>query len=68
MSLVQQMHGGRDYDSSFGVRMRGRGPFAELLEQRFRKARQRLGFERLPALNCGAFAVPKPANPQGELF
>src|SRR5690606_40463719 len=31
MSLVGQMRGGRDYDSTFGRRMRGEGPFAELI-------------------------------------
>ena len=43
MSLIQQMRGGKDYDSRFGIRMRGEGPFAELLAQRFRKAHARLG-------------------------
>jgi DNA repair photolyase len=68
MSLMQQMHGGKDYDSSFGVRMRGRGPFADLLQQRFRKARSRLGFGPMLDLNCAAFLVPRTAGPQGELF
>jgi DNA repair photolyase len=43
MSLVQQMRGGKDYDSSFGTRMRGTGPLAELLRNRFRIACRRLG-------------------------
>jgi len=68
MSLMQQMHGGKDYDSSFGVRMRGRGPFADLLEQRFRKARKRLAFGLMPELSCAAFQVPRTTGPQGELF
>lgn len=68
MSLMQQMHGGKDYDSSFGVRMRGRGPFADLLEQRFRKAHSRLGFGPMLDLNCAAFFVPRTAGSQGELF
>jgi DNA repair photolyase len=68
MSLMQQMHGGKDYDSSFGVRMRGHGPFADLLQQRFRKARTRLGFDRLDQLDVTAFSVPKAPSAQGELF
>lgn len=68
ISLLQQMHGGKDYDSTFGTRMRGRGPFADILEQRFRKTRQRLGFTRLPRLNCDAFSVPAQSRRQGELF
>ena len=31
MSLVNQMRGGKDYDSAFGTRMRGTGPFAQLI-------------------------------------
>jgi hypothetical protein len=49
MSLIQQMRGGKDYDSRFGTRMRGEGPFAQLIQQRFRKAHARLGFGQLPA-------------------
>jgi len=43
MSLVRQMRGGRDNDSTFGQRMRGTGPIADLLERRFRIACKRLG-------------------------
>lgn len=68
MSLLQQMHGGKDYDSEFGTRMRGRGPFADLLGQRFRKAHQRLGFGRLAALDCSRFVPPRVPTAQGELF
>jgi DNA repair photolyase len=68
MSLIQQMRGGKDYDSSFGSRMRGEGPFAELLHQRFAKAHSRLGFGRLPALNISDFAPPHRRSPQAELF
>ena len=46
MSLVQQMRGGRDYDSKFGTRMRGTGEFATLIEQRFAVACRRLGLNR----------------------
>src|SRR5450631_4338062 len=31
MSLINQARGGKDYDSQFGVRMRGTGPYADLL-------------------------------------
>jgi len=46
MSLVQQLRGGRDYDASFGTRMRGRGEFATLIERRFDLAVARLGLNR----------------------
>ena len=68
MSLVAQMRGGRDYDSAFGSRMRGQGPFAQLLAARFACVRRRLGFTRLPALDCSRFAPPRPPSPQGSLF
>jgi DNA repair photolyase len=44
MSLINQARGGKDYDSQFGVRMRGTGPYAELLRARFEVAQRRLGF------------------------
>jgi DNA repair photolyase len=46
MSLVQQMRGGKDYDSTFGTRMTGEGVFAELIAKRFEKACARLGYRR----------------------
>ena len=68
MSLVQQMRGGKDYDSAFGTRMRGEGPFAQLLRQRFRKAHARLGFGRLPDPVTSKFTPPRKPSPQHELF
>jgi DNA repair photolyase len=68
MSLIQQMRGGKDYDSAFGTRMRGEGPFAQLIGQRFKKAQARLGFGRLPALDCSKFVAPRRPSPQGDLF
>ena len=71
MSLVQQMRGGKDYDSAYGTRMRGEGPFADLIAMRFAKAYKRIGFGRLPALDCSKFLPPvaeKPDSPQGRLF
>ena len=59
MSLVSQMRGGRDYDSSWNTRMRGEGPISQLIENRFRTARKRLGLEReRPSLDTGRFRVP----------
>ena len=46
MSLIRQMRGGRDYDATFGKRMRGEGVFATLIEKRFAIACKRAGFER----------------------
>ena len=44
MSLINQTRGGKDYDSQFGIRMRGTGPYAELLRARFDVAQRKLGF------------------------
>ena len=68
MSLIRQMRGGKDYDSRFGTRMRGEGPFAQLITQRFRKAYARLGFTGMPPLDDSAFTPPRKITPQGELF
>lgn len=71
MSLIRQMHGGKDYDPTFGKRMRGEGPFAQLLQRRFALAYTRLGFGRLPPLRCDLFQPPAPPLPpssQGSLF
>ena len=46
MSLVQQLRGGRDNDPRFGARMRGSGPYAELIEQRFALACRRFWLTR----------------------
>lgn len=68
MSLIRQMRGGKDYDSAFGARMRGQGPFAELIATRFAKTRARLGYAALPALRTDLFAPLRAPSPQGELF
>ncbi|MFU4290188.1 radical SAM protein, partial [Pseudomonas aeruginosa] len=60
MSLVRQCRGGEVYDSRFGHRFRGQGPFADLLAQRFAVAMKRLGLDRREGfgLDCSRFAVP----------
>ena len=71
MSIIRQMRGGKDYDATFGKRMRGEGPFAQLLRRRFALAHARLGFGRLPPLRCDLFvppSAPVPPSPQGNLF
>jgi DNA repair photolyase len=45
MSLINQARGGKDYDSRFGVRMKGTGAYAELLRARFDLAVRKLGLE-----------------------
>src|SRR3546814_16071128 len=57
MSLIRQMRGGKDYDAQFGRRMRGEGPFADLIAARFANAHRRLGFGRMPALDTTQFKI-----------
>ncbi len=67
MSLINQSRGGKDYDSQFGTRMRGTGPYAELLRTRFDLAKRKLGFagaEQRYELNTRLFQPPRPASPQ----
>lgn len=46
MSLVRQMRGGKDYDSTWHTRMRGTGPYAALIARRFHIAVKRIGLNR----------------------
>ena len=48
MSLIQQMRGGKDYDSRYGQRMSGTGPFAELIRGRFELACRKYGLNQQP--------------------
>ncbi|MBC7469750.1 MAG: PA0069 family radical SAM protein [Ramlibacter sp.] len=68
MARIHDMRGGKDYDSDFATRMKGAGPWAELIGQRFRKTAQRLGFNRTRVeLDLQAFR-PLGAVGQGNLF
>jgi DNA repair photolyase len=65
MSVLRQLRGGRDYDARFGARMRGTGPFAELIEKRFALACRRLGLNRDRApLDTSRFRPPVPPGPR----
>ena len=75
MSTVQQLRGGKDYDSAFGQRMRGQGVYAQLLARRFKLACQRLGYaasaQQWEVLDCSRFvppSAPRAPSAQGELF
>ncbi|HEY4251369.1 MAG TPA: PA0069 family radical SAM protein [Roseomonas sp.] len=80
LALVREMRGGALYDSRFGIRQRGTGPYAALLARRFTLALTRygLGSARRGAevsgvigwagLDCSQFKVPEPvAKPQAQL-
>lgn len=46
MSLIRATRNGRENDPRFGSRMRGEGPYAELIARRFETAARRLGLLR----------------------
>jgi DNA repair photolyase len=69
MSLVRQVHGGRDYDSTFGKRQTGSGVYAQLIRQRFEVACKRFGLnEDREPLDTTRFRPPRPETPQLDLF
>ena len=71
MARVREMRGGKDYDASFGARMRGEGVWADLIAQRLAKARRRFGLDReRAALDLRQFRRPLPPSRsgQGDLF
>jgi DNA repair photolyase len=69
MSLVAQMHHGRDYDANFETRMKGSGVFAQLIEQRFKLAtlRLKLNTDRT-RMDTTQFRRPTLHGDQGQLF
>jgi DNA repair photolyase len=69
MSLIRSMRGGRDNDPNFGTRMRGTGPYALLLRNRFRVACRRLNLNpsARDTLNTALFAPRVPAGAQLRL-
>ena len=81
MARVRDMRGGKDYDATFGTRMRGTGLWAQMLRDRFKLAVTRLGFNRERiAMDMTQFVRPAPPartraadvaavdNRQGSLF
>ncbi|MGQ0741470.1 MAG: PA0069 family radical SAM protein [Alphaproteobacteria bacterium] len=65
MSLVRQMRGGKDYDSQWGARMKGTGPYAKLIGQRFAIATRRLGLNKSHRpLDLSKFRPPPRAGDQ----
>ena len=69
MNRVRELHGGRDYDASFGKRMEGQGVWAQLVRRRLDVARERFGLaaERYP-LRTDLFRVPPRPGQQLDLF
>jgi DNA repair photolyase len=72
LSLMRDTREGKLYKSQWGTRMRGTGPYADLLRQRYRIAMRKLGLAKRGGgaigLRSDLFAVPKGERAQFELF
>lgn len=69
MNILRSMRGGKDYDAEWGQRMRGLGPYAQQIGQRFSLACKRLGLnQRRKKLNVELFTPPQVGGVQLSLF
>ncbi|MBL4666451.1 MAG: PA0069 family radical SAM protein [Sneathiella sp.] len=69
MKLIRSMRGGRDNDPDFNKRMRGSGPYADLIRMRFQKSARRLNLEkRMYDLDSRLFQAPVNPGDQLNLF
>jgi DNA repair photolyase len=69
MNLIRSMRGGKDYDAQWGKRMRGDGPYAKQLANRFSLACKRIGMNsRRRALTAELFSPPQAGGVQLNLF
>jgi DNA repair photolyase len=68
-SLIRDTRGGALYDAQFGERMRGQGPYAELLASRFQVASSRFGLDRKhPPFRLDRFRPPRAPGAPRSLF
>ena len=67
-TLIREVRGGKLNDPNFGSRMRGSGPYAEMIAKRFRLARERFGIPHGPALDTSQFERPPKDSAQLSLL
>jgi DNA repair photolyase len=69
MKLVREMRGGKDYDSRWGIRQTGTGPYAWMIGRRFEQACEKLGLNKEKVtLSTEHFHAPRPRAEQLSLF
>ena len=69
LQLVRETRGGKLYDSAWGKRMKGEGPYAALIARRFHLACKRLELNRARwSLDSGQFRRPGADGRQLDLF
>ena len=67
--LIRDTRGGRDYDSTWGKRITGGGPYAWMIGRRFEMACEKLGLNaKKSQLTVEHFHKPKPGAEQLALF
>jgi DNA repair photolyase len=67
--LIRDMRGGKDYDSAWGKRMKGTGPYAWMIGRRFEMACEKLGLNTAKlSLSTEHFRAPKADSGQLSLF
>ena len=67
--LIRDTRGGKDYDSAWGKRMKGSGPYAWMIGRRFEVACEKLRLNaRKFTLTTEHFRHPNPASEQLSLF
>jgi DNA repair photolyase len=68
LGRVRELHGGRDYDPTFGKRMKGEGVHASLIARRFEAGCKRFGLAgAVRDLRCDLFRLPPRAGDQLSL-
>ncbi len=69
MALIRQMRGGKDYDSQWNTRMKGTGPYAQMMLRRFQMATKKLGLNQEPkSLAINTFRRPPRIGDQLSLL
>ncbi|MFD2265387.1 PA0069 family radical SAM protein [Lacibacterium aquatile] len=68
-SLIRQCRDGKLYQADFGTRFKGTGAYADLINQRFKLTKQRLGFEKREwVFDLSLFRPPVKAGDQLSFF
>lgn len=66
MARLREMHDGKEYDARWHRRMRGEGPYADMIARRFEVACKRLKLSaHAPPMRCDLFQAP--VLPGGQL-
>ena len=67
INILRSMHGGKDYVSTFGLRQRGTGPYADQIAQRFRLAIKRLGLDNRGTFRLRTDLFQRPVRRGGQM-